>query len=251
MPVRLERDGSIAWVVVDRVEKGNSLDYEHARALADAVAAACRDPGVRLVALRGAGDRFFSTGVDLESVANIRGEADAELLMMHGLGGVCEAVSECLKPVVAAVNGHAVGIGFELVVASDMAWAVRWAKLGSPAAKWGMVPPATTTIAPWIVGYKQAAYIVLTGRLVSAEEAYRMGFLNGVVDSVDELVETVKSVARDVEKLDPWAVAMAKRLLREARPRLIVERGLQALTLSASRPEAAERAKGFMEGRGR
>ncbi len=247
MPVHVEPRGPVSWVIIDRVEKGNSLDYEHAVALAEAVRGACGDPETRVVALRGAGDRFFSTGVDLEAVARVEGVEDSLRLMAEGLGGVCEAVVSCPKPVIAAVNGHAVGIGFELVVASDMAWAVRGARMGSPAAKWGMVPPASTTIAPLLAGYKQAAYIVLTGRLVTAEEAYRMGFLNGVVDTVDELVETVESVAGDVARLDPWAVATAKRLLSEARARLLTERGLLALTLSAARREARERARGFLE----
>jgi len=218
LPVRIREEGPLAWVIIDREDRGNSLDYEHARALASAVEGACRDPGVRVVAIRGAGERFFSAGVDLGAVAGIRDERDAEKLMLEGLGGVCEAVSACSKPVIAAVNGHAVGIGFELVHAADLAWAVKGAKMGSPAAKWGMVPPASTTIAPWIVGYKQAAYIVLTGRLVTAEEAARMGFINGVVDTVDELVETVRAVARDVEALDPWAVEQAKTYAAPAHP---------------------------------
>ena len=248
MPVRLLRDGPVTWVVIDREEKGNSLDLGHLLELRERLSEACSGEGV-VVALRGAGERFFSTGVDLGSVASVRGVEDAWRLMYEGLGGACRAVMECGKPVIAAVNGHAVGIGFELLYAADLAYAVRHAKLGSPAVRWGMVPPASTTLGPILVGAKQAAYIALTGRLITAEEALRMGFLNGVVDSVDELVETVKRVAADIAEAEPWALAQALRLLRSARLEALIDRGLKTLALSTARPVTAERARGFLEGK--
>ncbi|MEB3851372.1 MAG: enoyl-CoA hydratase/isomerase family protein [Desulfurococcales archaeon] len=251
MPVHTRRDGPVSWVVIDREGKGNSLDYEHARLLAEAVRGECGAPGTSVVAIRGAGDRFFSTGVDLESVASIGGPGDSWRLMYEGLGGVCRAVAECPKPVVAAVNGHAIGIGFELLHAADIAVAVRWAKLGTPAVRWGMVPPATPTVAPWLIGYKRAAYLVLTGDTITAEEAARQGIVNFVVDSVEELEAKVVEVAERIAANDPWAVRMARELLREARPHAMLQRGLLALVYSAARPETVERARGFVESRRR
>jgi len=251
MPIQYRVEGPVSWVVIDREEKANSLDLEHAVQLAATIQRACADEDSRVVALRGAGSRFFSAGVDLEAVARLEGPEDAWTLMYEGLGGVCRAVAECGKPVIAAVNGHAVGIGFELLYAADLAWAVEHAKMGSPAVKWGMVPPASTTIAPWLVGAKRAAYIALTGRLITAREAERMGFVNGVVPGVEELVETVMEVAESIAQADPWAVSQARRLLAGARPSQMVERGLLALAASAGREEVRRRARGFLESRGK
>ena len=247
MPIHTRRDGPVSWVVIDREEKGNSLDYEHARLLAEAVEAECASPDTAVVAIRGAGSRFFSTGVDLASVAGIRGTQDAWRIMYEGLGGVCRAVAGCEKPVVAAVNGHAIGIGFELLHAADIAVAVRHAKLGTPAVRWGMVPPATPTVAPWLIGYKRAAYLVLTGDTITAEEALSMGIVNFVVDTVEEMEEKVREVAEKIAANDQWAVRMARELLREARPHLMLQRGLLALIYSAARPETVERAQGFLQ----
>jgi len=251
VPINYSVEGPISWVVIDREEKANSLDLDHALQLAETIHQACSDEATRVVALRGAGERFFSAGVDLEAVAGLAGPEDAWKLMYEGLGGVCNAVASCGKPVIAAVNGHAVGIGFELLYAADLAWAVEHAKMGSPAVKWGMVPPASTTVAPWLVGAKRAAYIALTGRLITALEAERMGFINGVVPGVNELLETVRGVAEDIARADPWAVSLARRLLAGARPHSMVERGLLALAQSAGREEVRRRARGFLESRGK
>ncbi len=246
MSVKVERRGPVSWVIIDREDKGNSLDYEHARLLAGKLKEECTFPETRVIALRGAGKRFFSTGVDLASVAGVRGASDAIRLMMDGLGGVCRAITGCDKPVVAAVNGHAVGIGFEMVVASDLAFAVRGVKMGSPAVRWGMVPPASTTIGQYIMGQKLASYIVLTGDLLTSEDLYRAGALNGLVDNVEELVATVESVASKIAANNEWAVREALRVLRASRMHHLTEIGLRALVLSTARPEAAERARTFL-----
>ncbi len=90
-----------------------------------------------IVALRGAGERFFSTGIDLNWVASLGNVEGAASLVYEAFKRVIQAMLECKKPVVAAVNGHAVGLAFELVQIADMAVAVRGAKLGVPAVKWG------------------------------------------------------------------------------------------------------------------
>jgi enoyl-CoA hydratase/carnithine racemase len=247
VPVSVRREGPVSWVVIEREERGNSLDYEHARMLAEAVEAECGAPETVVVALRGAGSRFFSTGVDLASVAESRGTGDAWRLMYEGLGAVCRAVAGCGKPVVAAVNGHAIGIGFELLHAADIAVAVRYARLGTPAVRWGMVPPATPTVAPWLIGYKRAAYLVLTGDLISAEEAERYGIVNFVVDTIEEMEEKVREIAGKIAGNDQHAVRLARELLREARPHLMLQRGLLALVYTTARPETSERARSFFE----
>ncbi|MCE4626090.1 MAG: enoyl-CoA hydratase/isomerase family protein [Desulfurococcales archaeon] len=247
MAILVKRDPPISWVIIDKQDKGNSLDYEEARLLASKIKEECEVKDTSVVVIRGAGNKFFSAGVDLTSVAKIKDEGDAWKLMYEGLGGVCEAVYNCEKPVIAAVNGHAVGIGFEILYHADIVVAVKNAKLGSPAVRWGMVPPATPTIGPLLLGYKNAAYIALTGRLLEAQEARRMGIVNFVVEDEEELIEKVKEIASDIANNDQWAVRSIKRLLRGARPSVLLERGLMSLVYSAARKETRERARGFVE----
>lgn len=247
MTVVVRRDPPISWIIIDRRDKGNSLDYGEARQLAEKIRGECSGGETSVVVLTGAGDRFFSTGVDLGSVAEVRDEGDAWRLMYEGLGAVCGAVHDCDKPVIAALNGHAIGIGFEILYHADIVVAVRNAKLGTPAVKWGMVPPATPTIGPWLIGYKNAAILALTGRLVSAEEAQRMGLVNIVVEDSRELTRVVEEIAEEIASNDQWAVRSVKRLLRGARPTVYLERGLSSLVYSTVRRETRERAQGFFE----
>ncbi|MEB3787199.1 MAG: enoyl-CoA hydratase/isomerase family protein [Desulfurococcales archaeon] len=244
----LRHSGLVSWVIVDRVDKANSLDYRHARELASSIRGACGNDGSRLVALRGAGDRFFSTGIDLGVVAGFKD--DVIDTIMDGVRGVFNAIDDCGKPVVAAVNGHALGLGFELVLASDMAVAVEWARLGVPAARWGMIPPITSTVGPVLLGLKQASLLAYTGRAVDASEAVRLGIVNSVAGSIDDMESWVYTVASEVSKSSQWAVAEARRLARRIL-REVMEMGLTSLALSASRDEARERARRFFEDRRR
>ncbi len=247
VPIKVERDPPISWIIIDREDKGNSLDFEHAKLLAEKITEECSNQDTQVIVLRGAGSRFFSTGVDLESVANVRDEKDAWKIMYEGLGGVCNAIHECDKPFIAAINGHAIGIGFELLHAADIAIAVKHAKLGTPAVKWGMVPPATPTIGPWLIGYKRAAFLTLTGRLISAEEAMECGIVNIVVEDENELISKVKEIVNSIIENDQWAVRMSKRLLRESRLRMNLQRGLITLVYSTARKETRDRARKFFE----
>jgi enoyl-CoA hydratase/crotonobetainyl-CoA hydratase len=247
LPIDVKRKNNVSWIIINREDKGNSLDVEHAKLLAQAITRECNNQETAVVALRGAGSRFFSTGVDLSSVASVRSIEDSIRLMAEGLGGVCKAITGCSKPFIAAVNGHAVGIGFEMVVASDLAYAVRGVKMGSPAVRWGMVPPASTTIGQYVMGQKIATYIVLTGDLLPSEELYRYGLLNGIVGNVEELEKTVEQVAVKISRNDRWAVREALRVLRASRMHHLTEIGLRSLVISTARRETWERARSFLE----
>ncbi|MEB2836877.1 MAG: enoyl-CoA hydratase-related protein, partial [Desulfurococcales archaeon] len=100
-----------------------------------------------------------------------------------------------------------------------------------------------------VIGAKRAAYLALTGELITAEEALEWGIINGVVESVEELESRVRGIASRIASNDPWAVGLTRRLLASARGRAGIGEGLLALAYSASRPEAWGRARGFIEGR--
>ncbi|MCE4614993.1 MAG: enoyl-CoA hydratase/isomerase family protein [Desulfurococcales archaeon] len=249
MPIVVERDGLISWIIIDRVDSGNSLDEPHLRELADKIKLECEEPSTRVIVLTGKGDRFFTTGVDLVSTSRVRGLDDAWKLMYEGLGGVCLSITACKKPVIAAINGHAIGAGMELLNAVDLAVTVRRAKFSSPAARWGMVPPGTPTLGPFLLGAKHAAMIALTGRTFTAEEVKQMGFINIIVDNLDELKQEVRKLAEDIAMGEPFAITETRRLLASARLHFWVDRGLRALAESTARPVVAERASEFLEGK--
>jgi len=249
LPVKTVREALVSWIIIDREDKGNSFDLEHMKLLQEALARECGNEETVLIAVTGSGDRFFSTGVDLESTASIEGLDDAWRLFYEGLGSLCRAIVSCEKPVALAINGHAIGIGMELLVAADFAYAVKNAKFSSPAVRWGMVPPGTTTMGPFFFGPRNAAMIALTGASFTAEEALAMNLLNGVVDGRDELKERIHWLAGQLAKADPWALRQARRLIASARMEMLIDRGLRALAESAARPVVAEKTRGFLRGR--
>ncbi len=249
MPIRVERDDLISWIIIDRENQGNSLDEPHLRELASKIREECSNTDTRVIVLTGSGERFFTTGVDLTATSKVRGMDDAWRLMYLGLGGVCLALTECSKPVIAAVNGHAIGAGMEMLNAVDLAVAVRRAKFSSPAARWGMVPPGTPTIGAFLLGAKHAAMIALTGRTFTADEVREMGLVNMVVDTHEELRTEVRKLAEDIAKGDPFAISETRKLLASARLHFWVDRGLRALSESTARPVVAEKASEFLKGK--
>ncbi len=249
MPIKTRREGLISWIIIDREDKGNSFDLEHMKLLVEALQEECSTEETVVIALTGSGDKFFSTGVDLQATASISGFDDSWKLFYEGLGSLCHAITTCEKPVALAINGHAIGIGMELLVAADFAYAVKNAKFSSPAVRWGMVPPGTTTMGPLFFGPRNTALIALTGTTFTAEEAYKMNLLNGVVDGKDELYEKIQWLAGQLAKADPWALRQAKRLMASTRMELLIDRGLRALAESASRPLVAEKTREFLRGK--
>ncbi|MET1101207.1 MAG: enoyl-CoA hydratase/isomerase family protein [Pyrodictiaceae archaeon] len=247
MPVKTMLEGSGFWVVIDRLDKANALDYEHLARLREAIELGCKTREANAVVITGSGDKYFSTGVDLGSVANVKSADEAFKLMVEGLGNVCRAILDCRKPVIAAVNGHAIGIGFELLYAVDIAVAVRHAKFSTPAVKWGMIPPMTTTLGPFLIGLKNASYLALTGATISAEEALRMGIINEIVDDIESLRKRVMEIIGEMGKASSWAISQARRLLSLARERLYAELGLMSLGFSTARLETIGLARSFLE----
>lgn len=249
MPVRVEREDLVSWVVFDRPEKGNALGMEELEEARRAVEAECSSGDHAVVALTGSGDRFFTTGVDLDEIVEARDAEAAWRLMYEGLGGLCRAIQGCRKPVVAAVNGYALGAGMELLYFVDLAYAVRSAKFGVPPVRYGMVPPATPTVGVVLLGPRAAAYLALTGEMVTAEEALSMGFLNGVVDTVEELRAKVREVAKAIAQNEPEAVAEVRRLIVESKMAALSDKGLRTLAAFTARSVVAERIRALFKSR--
>jgi enoyl-CoA hydratase len=217
--VVVERDGAVATVTIDRPEARNALDAETLDALGSAFAALDADRSLRAVVLTGAGDRAFVAGADIKAMLGLD-EGGARAFAQRGQS-VADRIEALAVPVIAAVNGFALGGGCELALACDFIYAARTAKLGLPEVSLGVVPGfGGTQRLPRRIGRARAAELIYTGRVIDAEEALRIGMVNAIVDAA-ELLPRARAVAAEIAARGPLAVAAAKRALREGADRAL------------------------------
>ena len=203
--VEYETEGSIAVVRLNRPGRLNALNRQLQDELGEAFAAAEAAPEVRVLILTGAG-RAFSVGADIEEL-----ETTAE-----GAARQLQASLACLssperlrKPVIAAVNGYALGGGFELALACDIVVASDRAVFSVPEPTLGVVPGFAMQRLPRLVGVMRAREILLTARRLSAQEAREYGLVSRVTPH-DELMEQARSVAMGMTELAPLALELLK-----------------------------------------
>jgi crotonobetainyl-CoA hydratase len=210
-PVRTDVDGQVLVITLDR-PKANAVDVAASNALYEAFDRLRRDPNLRAGILTGAGDRFFCTGWDLKAAAAGEGiEAD------HGPGGFA-GLTEFFgigKPVIAAVNGLALGGGFELALAADLMVAAEHAEFALTEVTLGLVPDAGGVLRlPARLPRAIAMECLLTGRRMHAAEAARWGLVNRVVPA-DELMTAARELAGAICASAPLAVAAVLEILHE------------------------------------
>jgi len=211
-PVRREERGPVALLVLDRPKALNALDAAMLRALAARCAELAGDRGVRAVVLTGEG-RAFAAGAD---IAEMRGHGPLEAERFSRLGHDALAALEALPvPVIAAVNGYALGGGCELALACDWIYASERARFGQPEVGLGLVPGfGGTTRLVRRVGPAWAKELVLAGEPVDAATALRIGLANRVFPP-DELVAGAVAAAGRAAAKGPLAVGLAKRVIQE------------------------------------
>ncbi|MCR9243423.1 MAG: enoyl-CoA hydratase-related protein [bacterium] len=205
--VRVERDGFVAVVTIDR-PKVNALNAAVIAELDATFAALETDDAVGAVVLTGAGEKFFVAGADIGELAT-QGVVDGKATSLKGQA-LNNRIAGSAKPIIAAVNGFALGGGLELALACDMRFASSNAQLGLPEVSLGIIPGyGGTQRLPRLVGSGKALELILTGNPVGAEEAHRIGLVNGVTEP-GALLEHCKEVARAAVQRGPTAVAFAK-----------------------------------------
>lgn len=194
--VRFERRGPAAWLTIDREERRNALSASVIGELVEGLARAGVDDRARVVVLTGAGDRAFCAGGDIGGFQ--AGEAVAESAPA-AISRIVDALWHHPKPVVARVNGPALGGGLGLVLACDLAVAADDVEVGTPEINIGLWPHVITAVIQRTLPRKVALELMLTGRRMSAREAERWGIVNRVVPraeldaAVEELVEVLAS----------------------------------------------------------
>lgn len=214
--VRLRHEGSVSTLTIARSDKMNALDAELLEGIRDAVHELGGRTETRCAIVTGEGKAFVA-GADIASMKKMSsGQAREFAALGHA---TFDAIETLPFPVIAAVNGFALGGGCELVLACDFAYASDKAKLGQPETKLGIIPGfgGTHRLARR-VGLGRAREIIYTGEMISADEAARMGLVNRVVGA-DDLESEVRKTADGIAANGPRAVAAAKRALREGADR--------------------------------
>ena len=199
--------GKVLVLTVNRPDKLNALNADVMQALREALHAAKSDPAVGAVVLTGSGSKAFVAGAD---IAGFAGKTAHQLRELARSGQVVLNLLEGLgKPSIAAINGFALGGGLELAMACTIRIASRTAKVGQPEVNLGLIPGyGGTQRLPRLVGKGRAMEMVLTGDPVTAEEAFRIGLVNRVVEP-DELLEVAKAMAAKIVSRAPLAVRYA------------------------------------------
>lgn len=251
-PVRTEQQGVVLLITLDR-PKANAIDSATSHCLYEVLAGFDRDPALQVAIITGAGDRFFSAGWDLNAAAD--GEAvDAD----HGPGGFAGLTEffSLTKPVIAAVNGMAVGGGFELALACDLIVAADHAQFFLPEAQIGIVPDSGGVFRlPKRLPRAIALEMMLTGKRLSAVEAQGYGLINEVVPS-EALIPAAQALAQRITASAPLAQQAIKELVDAGETRSVAEAfqlqrsgTLPAYARMLVSQDAEEGSNAFAEGR--
>jgi enoyl-CoA hydratase len=194
----------IAIITLNRPKVLNALNRETFTDLAHAIQALQQDVSVRAAILTGAGEKAFAAGADIQELRQVDAVAGHELALRGQ--AVMRAMETCGKPVIACINGFALGGGCELAMACTLRIAADTAKLGQPEVKLGLLPGyGGTQRLPRLVGKGIALQLLLTGEMISAAEALRIGLVNEVVPAA-ELLARGEAIARAITAVSSSAV---------------------------------------------
>jgi len=212
--IRVERDGPVATVTLNRPEQMNSLSSQLRLAIGEAFAELQRDDEIRAVVLTGAG-RAFCAGMDLAELSgNADGTSGFELASV-GQDEMADGMANFEGPIIAAVNGHAVTGGFELALACDLILASEKARFADTHARVGILPGwGLSQKLPRLIGVARAKEISLSGNTVTADLAYEWGLVNRVVEH-DELLPAAQALAADMASCVPHVMTGYKKLIDE------------------------------------
>ena len=238
--------GQVATVVYDNAAKLNALNQSQALALAERIAETARNPALRVMVLRGAGERALIGGADIRQMAETTpDEAEAFITSIHR---VCDAVRRVPVPVVARLAGYCLGAGLEVAAACDIRIAGEDAVLGMPEVQVGLPSVIEAALLPRLVGWGRSAYLVYTGETIDAATALDWGLVERVVPN-RELDAAVAAVIGAIARAAPQAVRLQKELCRdweELPLRDAVQRGIEIMPRAFATGEARERMQAFL-----
>jgi enoyl-CoA hydratase len=211
MAIQIAKENAIATITIDRPDALNAFNTEMLLELTDRVKELSEDETVRVVIITGAGEKAFIAGADIQEMS----EKDHDGAVAFSRRGhkLCDAIEGMPQPVIAAINGFALGGGCEIAMACDIRLAADTATLGQPEVGLG-IPPAwgATQRLPRIVGIGRAKEIIFSGRHLNAEEAREIGLVNAIYPS-NQLMDEAKRLAKTYLEKGPQALAASKKLI--------------------------------------
>jgi enoyl-CoA hydratase/carnithine racemase len=250
MSIKTAALNGVATIEIARPEKKNALTVAMYRAMAEALDAARAEASVRAVLISGQ-PGIFTSGNDIEDFMS-RPPGQGSDALDSPVFGFMRALTECDKPVVAAVTGAAIGIGTTMLLHCDLVYVADDARLAMPFVSLGLVPEfASSLLVPQLMGHRRAAEKLLLGDPFTAEQAVECGIANAVLPA-GEVLNHARRTAERFNTLPPGAVREAKHLLRAPQRELVLatirtEGGLFAQRLRS--PEATEAFQAFFQKR--
>jgi len=244
-PFLIDREGQTAILTINRHAQRNSLSFEMWEAFPGYIKELNADPSVRVIVLTGAGDRAFASGADISEFTSKRTGRDAAGLYHRAVEETMASLEAATKPVIAMVNGFALGGGCELAIACDLRIAAENSSFGIPSAKLGVVISfSDTKRLVDLVGPAVAKEMLMTGRRLSAREALAVGLVNEVV--LDQsLRQATLDMAAVIGANAPFSVASAKAMVDHCRR----DADLSTVSLTdADRPLRCYETEDFREG---
>lgn len=245
-----EKKDGIATITINRPEVLNVLNKETYVEILSRLDDAEKDENVKVVVLTGVGEKAFCAGLDLKTVKEI---SPVEMVELAKLGHkLTLAIEDLAKPVIAAINGYALGGGLELAMACDIRIASENARLGQPEVNVGLIPGnGGTQRLPRLVGKGIAKELILTGKIIDAKTAQTLGLVNKVVPP-EELKSAVEELAKELMGKPPLALKLAKELINistETDLKIGLAYEAEAVGVLASTEDFREGIRAFLEKR--
>ena len=255
MPMELknviyEKSEGIAIITINRPDALNALNAETIDEILQCLEDIAKDDNVRAVILTGAGPKAFCAGADIKAMKGMTA-LDARKLSQMGYK-LCKAIENLEKPVIAAINGYALGGGLEVAMACDLRIASEKARMGQTEINIGLIPGwGGTQRLPRLVGKTLAKEMVFTGKMIDAQTAYQRGLVNKVV-SPEQLMDAAKEMAKELASKAPVALKLSKMLINhgletDLDTALVLER--EAFGVVASTEDLQEGVSAFLEKR--
>ena len=213
--VLYETSDGIATITINRPDKLNALNVAVVTALREFMEKAESDDNIRVIILTGTGEKAFAAGADITGFLGKDGKTIRPLC--QGGQDFCTYIESMSKPVIAAINGFALGGGCEIAMACDIRYASSNAKLGQPEINLGIIPGFGGTVRlPRLVGLGKAKELIYSGFNISADEALQIGLVEKVFEDVSALREGVLKMATTLSKKPGVAIKLAKKSLNAA-----------------------------------
>ena len=209
----IERQNEIAWLIVNRPEVRNALDSELAGQLLEALGSVASDDEIRVIVLRGAGERVFISGADINEFRERLATPESALAYDEEAETLMRAIKTVPKPVIAMIHGYAIGSGLLVAMACDLRIAADAGRVGIPVARIGLVPPVPDVARlVRLIGPDRAKWLLMTGRLITAAEAHAYGLINRVVPA-EELESTTTEIAETLAANAPLSLKAIKQIV--------------------------------------